>query len=67
MREDDEIQSDTFQDREMAYESYVVENARAIVQGGSDATPSIEHLRVLLSWLDGAITRRSGTSDKAQF
>jgi hypothetical protein len=36
------------------YEANIVDEARAIVDGGHAGPPQIEHLRVLLSWLDGA-------------
>ncbi len=43
--------------RELAgYEQAVVEQARRIVTGRSTAQPGIEHLRVLLQWLDGHAT-----------
>ena len=38
------------------YEQRTIEAARAIVDGRSSAAPSVEQLRVLLSWLDG-VTR----------
>ncbi len=34
-------------------ESMRVKEARAIVAGKSKAAPTVEHLRVLLEWLDG--------------
>ena len=34
-------------------ESHTVKQARDIVAGRSKKTPTIEHLRVLLEWLDG--------------
>ena len=36
------------------YEVRIIEEARAIVAGKSKAAPTVEHLRVLLEWLDGA-------------
>jgi hypothetical protein len=35
------------------YESGIVEEARAIVAGRSTLNITVEHLRVVLSWLDG--------------
>ena len=35
------------------YESRIIEEARAIVAGKLDKTPTVEHLRVALAWLDG--------------
>ena len=36
----------------LLYESALVEEARAIVAGRSRRKPSVEHLRILLVWLD---------------
>ena len=41
--------------RELAgYEREVVEQARSITSGSSTVAPNLEHLRVLLQWLDGS-------------
>lgn len=50
---------------ETAYEQRVVASARAIVAGTSHTTPTPEHLRVLLCWLDG--DGRSSTLDEVPF
>jgi len=39
------------------YEAAIVEESRAIVAGEHSGVPSVEHLRVLLEWLDGARIR----------
>jgi hypothetical protein len=39
------------------YESGVIDEARAIVEGRSSAPVTVEHLRVALSWLDGCTAR----------
>ncbi|MBK1733643.1 hypothetical protein [Thiococcus pfennigii] len=36
------------------YEQRVIAEARAIAAGTSPAAPTVEHLRVVLRWLDGA-------------
>jgi hypothetical protein len=36
------------------YEGNLIEQARAIVDGAHAGPPTVEHLRVLLDWLDGA-------------
>jgi len=36
------------------YESGVIEEARAIAAGEIEKAPTVEHLRVALSWLDGS-------------
>lgn len=36
------------------YETGVIEEARSIVSGDIEAAPKVEHLRVLLVWLDSA-------------
>lgn len=41
---------------EKRYEEDLVEECRAIVEGRSQAQITREHLRVLLSWLDGPAT-----------
>lgn len=38
------------------WESALIEEARAIVAGQSAAAPRVDHLAVLLAWLDGAAT-----------
>ena len=35
------------------YEARIIEEARAIVEGRLDRSPTVEHLRVALAWLDG--------------
>lgn len=42
------------------YESSVVIQARRVAAGQSTEPPSLEHLRVLLRWLDAHATRPSG-------
>jgi len=37
------------------YEIEVIEEARRLVAGELPGVPSLEHLRVLLAWLDGAL------------
>lgn len=37
------------------YEIGVIEEARRLVAGELPGVPSLEHLRVLLTWLDGAL------------
>lgn len=37
------------------YEMGVIEEARRLVTGELPGVPSLEHLRVLLTWLDGAL------------
>ena len=37
------------------YESGVIDEARAIVAEEIETAPAVEHLRVLLVWLDGAM------------
>ncbi|WP_041066113.1 hypothetical protein [Thiolapillus brandeum] len=37
------------------YESGLIEEARAMVAGQKDAQPTVEHVRVLLEWLDGCM------------
>ncbi len=37
------------------YEMGVIEEARRLVAGELPGVPSLEHLRVLLTWLDGAL------------
>ena len=49
------------------YESSVIEQARAIVDGEHSGPPTVEHLRVLLAWLDGALPRSSNTLDESPF
>jgi len=44
-------------DARARYEAQIVAEARAIVGGERDSVPSLEHLRVLLEWLDGLRTR----------
>jgi hypothetical protein len=46
------------------YESAMIEEARQIVAGKSLKLSTVEHLRVLLSWLDGSDV--SGKSIAAQ-
>ena len=36
------------------YEAGVIEEARSIVNGECEAQPAVEHLRILLAWLDGS-------------
>lgn len=38
---------------EEAYEAQQVSEARDIVAGLSDLPPTVEHLRIVLNWLDG--------------
>lgn len=35
------------------YEARIVSEARAIVAGEKECSPTVEHLRVVLDWLDG--------------
>lgn len=42
------------------YESSVVSHARCVVAGQSNELPSLEHLRVLLKWLDAHAVCPSG-------
>ena len=37
------------------YEMGLIEEARRLVAGELPGVPSLEHLRVLLAWLDGAL------------
>ena len=39
------------------YEAAIVDEARAIVAGEHSGKPSVEHLRVLLEWLEGLRVR----------
>ena len=41
------------------YEMGVIEEARRLVAGELPGVPSLEHLRVLLAWLDGALPQAS--------
>ncbi len=38
---------------QQSYEADIIEEARSIVAGEVNQPPTVEHLRVLLSWLDG--------------
>lgn len=44
------------------YESSVVSQARRVVAGQSAELPNLEHLRVLLKWLDAHAMCPSGAS-----
>lgn len=48
---------------EAAYERATVAAARAIVAGELTEPPTVEHLRVLIDWLDGAQSRPSPLDD----
>ena len=48
---DGDYWSDLARDR---YEAAMVAEARAIVAGASEKVPTWEHLRILLTWLDGS-------------
>ena len=45
------------------YEQRLVAEARAMVEGICDRTPTVEHLRVVLDWLDGGPPRRSACDE----
>ena len=47
------------------YEQRLVAEARAMVEGICDRTPTVEHLRVVLDWLDGG-PPQSSSRDRMQ-
>lgn len=49
------------------YESGVIEEARSIVAGENETAPTVEHLRVLLVWLDGAMSAPEKEDGEAPF
>ena len=49
------------------YESEMVEEARAIVEGRSMMLATREHLRVVLDWLDGARVRLNRERPRADW
>jgi len=49
------------------YESGVIDEARAIVAEEIETAPSVEHLRVLLVWLDGAMPAPRQGNGEAPF
>lgn len=49
------------------YEMGLIEEARRLVAGDLPGVPSLEHLRVLLTWLDGARPRPPLNPDEQPF
>jgi hypothetical protein len=49
------------------YESGVIEEARAIVAEDVEMVPTVEHLRVLLVWLDCAMPAQKEEDGEAPF
>ncbi len=49
------------------YETGVIEEARSIVAGESETVPTVEHLRVLIVWLDGAMSAPEEENGEAPF
>lgn len=52
---------------EYHYERELVEEARDIVAGRSTNPPRVEHLRVLIAWLDGATAATRQQPTEAPF
>jgi hypothetical protein len=49
------------------YESGVIDEARAIVTEDVEMAPTVEHLRVLLVWMDGAMSAPEQEDGEAPF
>lgn len=63
----EDLDSDPSAAAQDRYETSVIDEARAIVAGKVARAPTVEHLRIALAWLDGALSAPQQTEGESPF